>query len=93
MLYEVITIKKHLKKNGVFCLTCFTPEGGASLTDIEVYEERSLKGGLAYTKDGLINIFETCFREIKIREMKKDQEGKLFGESFLWACEMSKKIA
>ena len=81
-----------LKRNGVFGLVCFTPEGGSGLSDIQVYEERSLKGGLAYSEGNIREIFKKSFDIIEIRKMKgQDSTKGLFGEDFLWACVMRKK--
>ena len=81
-----------LKKNGIFGLVCFTPEGGSGLSDIQVYEERSLKGGLAYGEEDIRGIFKKNFDIIEIRKMKKQDSTKgLFGEDFLWTCVMRKK--
>ncbi|HVZ35334.1 MAG TPA: methyltransferase domain-containing protein, partial [Polyangiaceae bacterium] len=38
-----------LRPGGWLCLTCFRPEGGSGYSDADVYERRSLGGGLGYT--------------------------------------------
>lgn len=64
-------IKKALKPNGFFAITCFVQGGelgGAEISDWEVYRLRSLKGGLGYTEDKLRSIFKD-FNVIEIRNM------------------------
>ncbi|MFB5089812.1 class I SAM-dependent methyltransferase, partial [Psychrobacillus sp. PGGUH221] len=49
-------VKKALKPNGFFAITCFVQGGefgGADISDWEVYRLRSLKGGLGYTDEKL----------------------------------------
>jgi SAM-dependent methyltransferase len=65
-------VKKALKPNGFFALTCFVPGGeldGADISDWEVYRLRSLKGGLGYSEEKLRVTFKD-FKEIEIRKMK-----------------------
>ena len=74
-----------LKPGGCFGLTCFRPEGGSGLSDYEVYERRSLGGGLGYTEERLHEIWSNGLQVRVIRQMKKPDAGSgLFGEDFLW---------
>lgn len=74
-----------LKPGGWFGLTCFRPEGGSGLSDDEVYERRSLGGGLGYTEERLLSIWSRRLRVHRIRQMAKPAAGSgLFGETFLW---------
>lgn len=77
-------VSSSLKPGGWFCLTTFCPEGGSGLTDFEVYEQRSLKGGLGYSEKQLREIWSPFLFIEEIRPMRK-QESKsgLFGEDFL----------
>jgi hypothetical protein len=51
-----------------------------------VYAEKSMKGGIGYSKERLKEVFANDFQVIEIREMKKmDEESGRFGEDFLWA--------
>jgi SAM-dependent methyltransferase len=64
-------VKKALKPNGYFAITCFVPGGefgGAEISDWEVYRIKSLKGGLGYTEEKIRTIFKD-FKEIEIRKM------------------------
>jgi SAM-dependent methyltransferase len=75
-------VKRALKPNGYFALTCFVQGGeygGAEISDWEVYRLQSLMGGLGYTEDKLRSIFKD-FHDIEIRKMRSSglQEG-LFG--------------
>ncbi|WHY78642.1 class I SAM-dependent methyltransferase [Neobacillus sp. WH10] len=79
-------VKKALKPNGFFAITCFVQGGelgGAEISDWEVYRLQSLKGGLGYTEEKLRSIFKD-FREIEIRKMKEiKQPNEVFGVSGL----------
>ena len=79
-------IKKALKPHKYFGLNCFNGKMGAKYTDWDVYEKRSLGGGLAYNQNEIENIFTDIFKIIEFREMK-EIEGRedLFGNSFMWA--------
>ncbi len=75
-----------LKPGGWFGMTCFKPEGGSGYTDAEVYERRSLGGGLGYTAERLREIWSAGLRVHAIRPMQQAGAGSgLFGEPFLWA--------
>ena len=75
-----------LKPGGWFALTCFRPEGGSGLTDIEVYERRSLGGGLGYTEERLRAIWSKALDIGVIRPMhRQPARSGLFGADFLWA--------
>lgn len=74
-----------LKPGGWFGLTCFRPEGGSGLSDYEVYEHRTLGGGLGYTEETLRDIWSNGLHVRVVRQMKKPSaESGLFGEDFLW---------
>lgn len=75
-----------LKPGGYFGLTCFRPEGGSGLSDHEVYERRSLGGGLGYTEERLREVWSKGLEVRVLRQMKRESAGgPLFGEDFLWA--------
>jgi SAM-dependent methyltransferase len=78
-------VVRALKPGGWFGLTCFRPEGGSGYSDQEVYERRSMGGGLGYTEERLREIWSNKLRVRIIRQMDKPgaQSG-LFGERFLW---------
>ncbi|WP_211750199.1 class I SAM-dependent methyltransferase [Paenibacillus sp. Marseille-Q4541] len=79
-------INKALKPVGAFGITCFKvggKYGGADLSDWEVYRQKSLRGGLGYTKDRLIEVFHN-FEMIELREMREmDPSSSSFGSSAL----------
>ncbi len=78
-------VVRALKPGGWFGLTCFTPEGGSGYSDQEVYERRSMGGGLGYTEERLREIWSDPLRVHVIRQMDKPVAGSgLFGERFLW---------
>ncbi|MEZ5426308.1 MAG: class I SAM-dependent methyltransferase [Pyrinomonadaceae bacterium] len=72
-----------LKPGGWFGLTCFRPEGGSGFTDYEVYDRKSMGGGLGYTEESLRRIWSDDLKIHTLRQMQKP-EGDLFGEDFLW---------
>lgn len=66
-------VKKALKPNGFFAITCFEQGGkfgGSDISDWEVYRIRSLQGGLGFTEDRLRTIFRE-FKEFEVRKMKE----------------------
>jgi cyclopropane fatty-acyl-phospholipid synthase-like methyltransferase len=74
-----------LKPGGWFGLTCFRPEGGSGFSDYEVYERRSLGGGLGYTEERLREIWSHGLQVRAIRQMRKPgEESGFFGADFLW---------
>jgi SAM-dependent methyltransferase len=74
-----------MKPGGWFGLTCFRPEGGSGYSDDEVYERRSLGGGLGYTEERLHAIWSRRLQVRSIRQMHQHAaDSGLFGESFLW---------
>lgn len=90
-------IQDALKPGGYFGMTCFAPgftEMGGALdrSDWEVYRERSMKGGQAYSKEKLIEIMGDAFQLIEFRAMKEcdASEGK-FGVPFLWVSLWQKR--
>lgn len=74
-----------LKPGGWLGLTCFRPEGGSGYSDLDVYERRSLGGGLGYTEAQLHGIWSRGLQVRSIRQMRRQGEGSaLFGVDFLW---------
>lgn len=74
-----------LKPGGWFALSCFRPEGGSGLSDLDVYERRSLGGGLGYSESQLRAIWSKAFEVRELRQMRKPTaDSGLFGEDFLW---------
>lgn len=89
-------IQKVLKPNGYFAVCSFErggQYGGSALSDEEVYKQRSLAGGLGYTKESLKHIFQ-ALEAMEIRQMKPMSETEeYFGlEGFLVGLFQKKKI-
>jgi hypothetical protein len=83
-----------LKPGGTLSLVCFCLEGGSGLTDEQVYEQRTLGGGLGYSEQSLRHIFEPWFNIVEMRRMNEMlPSDKLFGKDFLWAIRMLKDSA
>nr|WP_316639117.1 class I SAM-dependent methyltransferase [uncultured Roseateles sp.] len=74
-----------LRPGGWFGMVCFRPEGGSGLSDSEVYERKTLGGGLGYTQERLREIWSGPLRIHELLQMKQQPAGSgLFGEPFLW---------
>ncbi|BAB05777.1 class I SAM-dependent methyltransferase [Halalkalibacterium halodurans] len=83
-----------LKPGGHFGLTCFIengPLGGAAISDLDVYRQQSLQGGLGFTEQKLIQIFDD-FAVIEIRKMKEyPNDSSRFGVNGLLTALFQKK--
>lgn len=79
-------VTRALKPGGSYGLVCFRPEGGSGYTDQQVYEERSLGGGLGYSEERLRALWgRPPFAVRVLRQMRKPGSGEhRFGEDFLW---------
>jgi cyclopropane fatty-acyl-phospholipid synthase-like methyltransferase len=83
-------VQHALKPAGLFGLACFTPEGGAALSDWDVYRKHTLGGGIGYSEERLRGIFQGKFEILEFRRMKEmDPDSGLFGKAFLWAILMT----
>jgi SAM-dependent methyltransferase len=78
-----------LAPGGHLALTSFAAgeEGmGSELPDADLYRERELQGGLAYTPESLRWIFSEL-AEVELRRMREQPpESPLFGVPFLWTA-------
>lgn len=87
-------INKYLKNNGYFSISAFKENGkygGSSLSDKQYYMDRSLHGGLGYSKNKLQLLFSD-FQEIEIRDMHyNDLSENEFGLEDFIVC-MFKKV-
>ncbi len=73
---------------GIVCMGAAPPEemGGSDISDWQVYRDRSMHGGLGYSKERLQTIFGALFEEVELRQMREmDESPPLFGQQFLWA--------
>lgn len=82
-------VKRALKTDGLFGITCFLENGkygGSDITDWDVYRFWSLKGGLGFTDQKLRDIFKDL-KEIEIRNMRQtdSMNGVFAEEGFLTA--------
>lgn len=85
-------VLRALKPGGIFAMVCFAPGGGSDYSDREVYEKRSLGGGLSFTEESLNKIFSKQFQNIRVRKMNAlSENSRAFGRDFLWAVRMEKK--
>ena len=74
-----------LKPGGSYELVCFRPEGGSGYTDQQVYERRSLGGGLGYSEERLRALWDMPLFSLRVlRQMNKTSgSGPGSGEDFL----------
>jgi len=79
-------LENSLAPGGSFGLACFAAGSmGSELGDEDLYDQRSLFGGLGYTENELRTTFD-WLKNIQLRRMSKaPEDGETFGESFLWA--------
>lgn len=83
-------VDRALAPGGRFAMTCFRPEAGSGLTDREVYERRTVGGGLGYDETGLRALWDRPpFVLCDLRPMRSG--GEHFGEAFLWALLAEKR--
>lgn len=87
--FEVVL--KYLKDDGYFSMTCFDLEGGANISDYDVYREYSMCGGLGFSEYKLKKILGSYFEIIEFRKMKESSNSQIYGKNFLWAVLMRKK--
>lgn len=84
-------ILKYLKDDGYFSLTCFDLNGGANISDYDVYRDYSMHGGIGFSEYKLKKILETYFEIVEFREMKEIADCSMLGKDFSWAVLMKKK--
>lgn len=75
-----------LKPGGLFGLVCFNALGGNVLTDDEIYSQWSLKGGLAFSRDQIEQLFSEDFEMLETRPMRSVEKvggQTVFGKDFL----------
>jgi cyclopropane fatty-acyl-phospholipid synthase-like methyltransferase len=77
-------VRTAVAPGGAFGLVCFRPEGGSGRTDRDVYEHRSLGGGLGYSEEQLRMLLADGFVVDELRQMRTGVPER-FGEEFLWA--------
>lgn len=84
-------IDQALKQGGYLGLTCFAPgyggQGGPELVmdDWDVYREKSMRGGLAFTQEKLRYILGDYFECVELRPMKAmGPDDAYFGLPILW---------
>ncbi len=81
-----------LKPRGWFGLVCFAPEGGSGYSDGEVYERRTLGGGLGYTEAQLRDFWSPTIHIQELRRMNDEPSGSgMFGKPYLWVMLAQKR--
>jgi SAM-dependent methyltransferase len=88
----VALVTAALKPGGFLSIICFTPGGGAGLTDLQVYERRTLGGGLGFSPQTISDIFGAAFDLIDVRAMRETPPGAtLYGRAFLQSIMLQKQ--
>ncbi|MFA6240226.1 MAG: class I SAM-dependent methyltransferase [Candidatus Hydrogenedentales bacterium] len=81
-------IERALNPGGLFGLVCMRggcENGGAEISDWDVYRTWSMQGGLAYPRERLMALFEDKFELLDLRVMHEiAQPAPIFGKDFLW---------
>lgn len=72
-------------------MTYFNLNGGANISDYDVYRKESMSGGLGFSKTKMIKVLEKHFKILEIRKMKNIVEGDYYGLDICWAVLMTKK--
>ncbi|TDM08868.1 MAG: class I SAM-dependent methyltransferase [Ideonella sp. MAG2] len=86
-------IVRWLKPGGCLVMSCFRPEGGSGLSDEQVYERRTLGGGLGYTEAQLRALWGGVLDIDVVRPMLAQPEGApTFGLDFLWVMLAHKRL-
>jgi 2-polyprenyl-3-methyl-5-hydroxy-6-metoxy-1,4-benzoquinol methylase len=81
-----------LKPGGYLGLVCFNESGGANVSDIEVYHQKSMAGGLGYSEAKLKKVLVPYFEVINFRTMKDGEDNETFGLPTMWAVLLHKNI-
>ena len=73
-----------LNKNGTLGIVAFNEKMGTQVDDWEIYEQRSMEGGISYPQEKLELIFNSVLKLIDYRSMKNcSPESGLFGHDFV----------
>ena len=84
-------LARALRPGGRFALACFAADGppgvtGTTASDVDLYRNGHLGGGVAYSDDDLRGIFADL-EPIEVRRMRElPDDGAAFGRGFLWAA-------
>ena len=80
-------VKEALSPNGFFGLLCFDENGGSVKTDLEIYQNMRLFGGLGYSEENLRAVLSPDFSFLEFRRMKDTTEDDdEFGVDFAWVA-------
>lgn len=81
-----------LKDDGYFLMTCFNLDGGANISDYDVYRDYSMHGGLGFSEYKIKTILNNYFDILDFRKMKETDNVKIFGKDFMWVILLKKKV-
>lgn len=86
-------IERLLKDDGYYLMTCFNLDGGANITDYDVYRDYSMHGGLGFSEYKIKTILDFYFNICEFRKMKETDNVDVFGKDFMWVILMKKRSA
>ena len=87
----LMRILSHMKDDGYFLMTCFNLNGGAIISDYDVYRDYSMHGGLGFSEEKIKYILGGYFDIVDFRKMKESDDPDIFGKDFMWVILMKKK--
>ena len=82
-------VRRSLKPDGFFGMTCFDTTGGQQVKDREIYERGKMPPGIGYTEDRLRDILQGFFKILELRPMKVcPEDAEVLGMQGLWTVLM-----
>lgn len=83
-------IRRALKQDGLFGMTCFDTTSGQPVEDREIYEERGkMPPGIGYSESRLRDTLQRFFEIVALRPMKVcPEDAEVLGMPGLWAVLM-----
>ncbi len=80
-----------LRPDGYLHLTCFNEEGGANITDLDVYRLCSMKGGLGFSEEKLRAVLSPWFEVVSLATMEEQTGTDYFSQPYLWTALLQKR--
>ncbi|MCY3765112.1 MAG: class I SAM-dependent methyltransferase [Gemmatimonadetes bacterium] len=82
-------VRRALKPDGCFGMTCFDATGGQPVEDREIYERGKMPPGIGYSEDRLRGILRRFFEIVELRPMKVcPEDAEVLGMPGLWTVLM-----
>lgn len=82
-------VRRALKPDGLFGMTCFDTTGGQPVEDREIYERGKMPPGIGYSEDRLRGTLQRFFEIVELRPMKVcPEDAEILGMPGLWTVLM-----